>query len=159
MSPTQSIFFSAALALAGAACTSSSAAAPTGGMHRGMKGESGAHCPLAVANTTVNAEDVEGGAALVFSTTGDVAELRARVGKLAAHHNAMHDGDASKPEGMMMKDVPLSTARTEEVDAGARMILTPKSPDDVEALRAHLRERAVAMKAGQCPMHGSHTNS
>jgi hypothetical protein len=43
--------------------------------HAGMKGS----CPMMVEGTTVRAEDVEGGASLVFTTTGDVAELRSRV--------------------------------------------------------------------------------
>jgi hypothetical protein len=43
-----------------------------------------ANCPMRVQGTTVQAEHVEGGAALVFVTTGDIDALRERVRNMAA---------------------------------------------------------------------------
>ncbi len=45
-------------------------------------------CPMAVEGTVVEAADIEGGSALVFTTTGDVGELRQRVTQMAEIHNA-----------------------------------------------------------------------
>jgi hypothetical protein len=52
-------------------------------------GGKGMSCPMKVEGTTVRAQDVEGGASLVFTTTGDVAELRERV---HAHAEKMASG-------------------------------------------------------------------
>lgn len=52
-----------------------------------------AMCPMAVGGTTVRAEDTRDGAALVFTTpSGDVEELRRRVGALAQRHDQMQAG-------------------------------------------------------------------
>jgi hypothetical protein len=45
-------------------------------------------CPMQVEGTTVTEADVDGGASLVFVTTGDVAVLRDRVTKMAAMHQS-----------------------------------------------------------------------
>jgi galactitol-specific phosphotransferase system IIB component len=47
-------------------------------------------CPVEVAGTSVAVEDTGRGAALVFVTTGDVVELRARLARVAEAHNARH---------------------------------------------------------------------
>jgi hypothetical protein len=137
-----------------AGCASTSDAKPAmagmhGNMHAGdmkMSGNMQGDCPMMVANTTVRADDVDGGASMVFTTTGDVAQLRERVAKLAAHHNAMQQSAGGS--GM----APPSTARAEDVEGGARMIITPKSPSDLEALRTHVRDHAAGAHAGECPM-------
>jgi hypothetical protein len=74
-----------------------------GGMHDHM-----ASCPMQVDGTSVRAEDVDGGAALVFTTEGDLAELRERVKKHADHmqaggcsmmkHGAAEKADSPAPE-------------------------------------------------------------
>ena len=57
-----------------------------------------ASCPMKVPGTSMHAVDVEGGAALEFSTTGDVAEVRRRVAHMADMHN---HGGMMHGEGMM----------------------------------------------------------
>jgi hypothetical protein len=49
-----------------------------------------------------------------------------------------------------------ATARSEEIEGGARITLTPSDPADLEALREHVRHMAAQMVPGQCPMmeHG-----
>src|SRR5262245_47252069 len=56
-------------------------------------------CPVAVAGTSVTVEDSDTGAALVFVTTGDLAELRRRVAAMAQMHNDHHAAMAPLPEG------------------------------------------------------------
>jgi hypothetical protein len=154
------------------------------GMRGGMMGgEMAGMCPMAVEGTTARAEDVEGGAAMVFTTTGDVSELRRRVARMAQMHNRHHgeghghmrgarggsrghqhgraqDGDEPAPGGMqggmgmmgggMMP--PPSTARSEEVEGGARLVLTPRDPADLARLREHVGQHGDMMASGRCPM-------
>jgi hypothetical protein len=145
----------------------------TGGMMNGemMGGDMAAMCPMEVKGTTAGAEDVDGGAAMVFKTTGDVAELRQRVAHMAEMHN-QHHGEGHGPgmgmqggqagaggaeqsahagmmAGMMM---PPSTARAEDVDGGARLILAPKDPADLNKVRQHVQQHAQQMASGKCPM-------
>jgi hypothetical protein len=112
-----------------------------------MKGS----CPMAVPNTTARAEDVEGGVALAFTTTGDVAELRKRVAHMAEMHGHMAE--------MHQKMMPHSQVRSEEIEGGARLVFTPEDPAKLDELREHARKRAEKMKNGECPMmamHGEH---
>ena len=56
-------------------------------------------CPVAVPGTSVTVEDSNTGAALVFVTTGDVGDLRRRVGEMAKMHNDHHDAMGHLPDG------------------------------------------------------------
>lgn len=126
-------------------------------MHSGMMGGNMADmCPMAVQGTTVRAEDVEGGAAIVF--TGNASELRQRVARMAEMHNRHHGeghgrGTGMAGGGMMM---PPSMARSEDVEGGARLVFTPRDPAELAKLREHVRHHAERMiSSGQCPMmHG-----
>ncbi len=84
------------MALGGCASTSTAPAHEQQGM--GMQGMEmpGGMCPTQVPGATVSSTDVEGGVALDFKTgTGDVAELRQRVRRMADMYN-QHGG------GMML---------------------------------------------------------
>jgi len=135
------------------------------GMGGGMKHQDmAATCPMAVAGTSARAEDVDGGAAIAFTTTGDVAELRRRVAHMAEMHTRHH----GKGDGPMMRDsdemgmmgdgmmMPAADARSEDIDAGARVVLTPRAPADLAQLREHTRQHAEKMASGQCPMMSMH---
>ena len=50
--------------------------------------------------------------------------------------------------GMM----PAATATVEEVDGGARIVLMPTDPSQIEALRDHVRMHHERMQSGACPM-------
>lgn len=134
-------------------------------------------CPMKVPGTTVTSMDVEGGVALTFITkTGDVAELRQRVQRVAEMHNnndtsgemkmggqgrdgadtkrghgagAARGREGGDHGGMMM---PAVTASVENVNGGARLVLRPKNSAQLEALRSHARMRADRMTQGECPM-------
>lgn len=56
-------------------------------------------CPVAVPGTSVSVEDADNGAALVFVTTGDAAELRRRVAEMAKMHNEHHASMGALPDG------------------------------------------------------------
>jgi hypothetical protein len=56
-------------------------------------------CPVTVPGTSVSVEDTNTGAALVFVTTGDAAELRRRVGSMATMHNEQHGAMGPLPTG------------------------------------------------------------
>lgn len=56
-------------------------------------------CPVAVPGTSVAAQDADGGAALVFTTTGDVAAVRQRAREMARMHNEMHAKMGPLPTG------------------------------------------------------------
>lgn len=172
----------------------SASAEESGGMHGGrMAHGMNGMCPMQVEGTTVNSENVEGGAALTFTTSGDIPELRRRVALMASMHTQQHGqshGDGmkmSKQEasggagehphdkqgagghhhkggmmaggmmtgGMMM---PPSAARSEEIEGGVRVILTPRDSTQVAALQEHARHMAEQMSSGQCPMmeHNDH---
>jgi hypothetical protein len=113
-------------------------------MRRGM-GMMGGMCPMDVSGTSVTTADVEGGVALSFTTSsGDVADLRQRVRRMAEMHSHMH-GEG----GMVM---PPATATIEDIPGGARLILRPEDPAQLAALREHARMQASAMTRGECPM-------
>lgn len=139
-----SLLLAASLALA---CTHSAppAAATTttccAGMADGMK----RMCPMAVPGTSASALDVDGGAALEFTTTsGEVADLRARVHHMADKHE--HGGCP-----MMSEMKTASSAKVEETAAGARIVFTATNPAELAALRENVRAEAQHMRAG-CPM-------
>src|SRR5690606_16109036 len=137
-------------------------------------------CPMMVEGTTVQAEDVEGGAAMVFTTTGDVAELRLRVARMAEMHNRHHGEGHDHGMGMMEEGqpggdepphgggmqggtgmmgggmMPPSDARSEEVEGGARLIFIPRDPADLDRLREHVGRHAEMMASGRCPMMSTH---
>lgn len=117
-------------------------------------------CPVEVPGTKVAVADTQDGVALTFTTTGDVAQLRQRVHHMAdMHEHMMHGGMMGSGEMMgsggmgsdHMKMAP-STARAEDTDGGARIVLTPNDPKQLPELRAHVHDHAAQMASGHCPM-------
>ncbi|MBZ0270905.1 hypothetical protein K8I61_02625 [bacterium] len=114
-------------------------------------------CPMHVADTKVARTDVDGGIAFEFTTSGDnVVELRKRVKVMAA----MHDDMGKHPEGMMHGGMhkeggmmmPASTATSEDIEGGARIVVRPKDAKDLPALREHAGKHMAMMEKGECPM-------
>jgi hypothetical protein len=165
----------------GPGCGPAASPGGPGAMHHGgMAMEDG--CPLEVAGTAVRATDVDGGAALDFTTTGDVAEVRKRVAHMAQMHanmagggmmgsggamqghgmmggGMMGSGGAMQGHGMMgggMMGMPPADVRVEDLPQGARLTFTPQEPKDLEALRRHLSEHASHAHPGSCPMMSMH---
>jgi hypothetical protein len=69
------------------------------GTGTGTGAEPAAWCPVEIDGTSVTVEDTDTGAALVFVTTGDVAEVRRRVARWAAAHSAYHASMGPLPTG------------------------------------------------------------
>lgn len=114
----------------------------------------GAMCPMMVnmAETQIAASDTDDGIAIVFTTTGDVADLRARVRHMADMHNQMAGGmQGGGMQGSGMHMVP-SRASVEDVPGGARLVLMPMDPSQLAALRQQARMHVEMMRKGQCPM-------
>jgi hypothetical protein len=88
-----------ALASAASACGGSSTPATSSTTPKPAGAASDPSCPVAVPGTSVTVEDTATGAALVFVTTGDVAELRRRVTTLAQMHNDHHGAMGPLPDG------------------------------------------------------------
>jgi hypothetical protein len=123
----------------------------------------GDQCPMFVAGTTVQAKDTSDGMAMMFTTTGDVAELRRRVRVMADHMNA-HSSGAGGGTGMhgmgmgpdagtgmigggMMGGgmMPATHAQVEDVDHGARLTVTPADPAKLNEMRQHMKQHAQMM--------------
>jgi hypothetical protein len=110
-------------------------------------GKMGEMCPMQVPGTQVAATDVEGGAAITFTTKGDASEVRARVHRMADMHNQM----AAQPN--MHMNMPASQATVEDIDGGARVVLKAVDPANVDAVRSMAHEHAQMMaSSGECPM-------
>lgn len=64
----------------------------------------------------------------------------------------MDAGDAGRPmrPGMMMRDADI---RTEEIEGGMRIIMTPRDPDQLDKLYQHMQQQMQRMEQmGDCPM-------
>jgi hypothetical protein len=105
-------------------------------------------CPLLVPGTSLSVEDTDGGAALVFVTTGDAAAVRTRAAALAAMHTK-HDGP-SGAMGMMFS--PTSTATAKDIEGGARVEFAAKNPHDAAKVQGELRMHAGHLTGGTCEM-------
>jgi hypothetical protein len=133
-------------------------------------------CPIAVAGTSVTVEDTDTGAALVFVTTGDVADVRRRAGVMAQQHNEHHAAMGPLPDGTSttngthdhgahehangggtqagMKGSMIgvhSKAMTGEITGGAKLVFVAGAPD-VGKLQSELRMHAQHYAAGSCEM-------
>jgi hypothetical protein len=134
-------------------------------------------CPMAVPGTQVAVTETRDGEAVTFTTSRNQAdELRARVHAMADMHNSHHQGGGMEgmhggmQHGGMMgggsmgstggRDAmmpPPSRATVEDVEGGARLVVTPNDPADLDQLRSTVRMHAEHMRqTGTCEMghHG-----
>ena len=133
-------------------------------------------CPM-MKDTQLTATDEEHDVAITFTTQGDPTQLRAHVRQMAAMHDQMAHGmmgggmgsgsgammgGSGMGSGMMgggmhehMAMVP-SHAAVDDVDHGARIVLTPDDPTQLAALRDHVHSHVEMMKSGRCPMMEQH---
>jgi len=156
-----------------AACggaSSSPPAAPSAAEAPAAPQDDDPSCPVAVPGTSVTVEDTPTGAAMVFVTTGDVAELRKRVASMVQMHNDQHSKMGPLPTG----DEPAADphaghgggehaghaggmisvharAVSEDVDGGARFVLVV-APADVGKVQEELRMHAQHFASGSCSM-------
>jgi hypothetical protein len=121
---------------------------------------------MQIPGTTVVALNIEGGAALAFTSTSNVPELRQRVRRMSDMENERQQhGEAgwmvttsgrvveapassTTPAPMML---PRSTAAVDDIENGARLVLQPTNPAQLAELREHTALQAAKMARGQCP--------
>jgi hypothetical protein len=120
-------------------------------------------CPMDLPGTQLTAADTATGEALTFTTTPDqTAALRERVRALAAMHDqhgaTRGSGTTASGRGGMggMPMPPPSHTTVEDVDNGARMVVTPNDPADLAKLQSTVKMHAEHMQQMGCgPMgHG-----
>ncbi len=123
-------------------------------------------CPMEVPGTSVAALSIEGGAALAFTTTGNVAELRQRVRRMSDVENQQQQrgevGLLVSTSGRVLDVVvlaepgptplPQATAAVDDIANGARLVLQPTNPAQLAELREHTVLQAAKMARGQCPL-------
>lgn len=140
-------------------------------------GGMGGMCPMSVPGTEVAAEDTASGEAVTFTTRSadQVPALRERVHAMADMHNAHHAGGDAGHGGMHgmhggmgggtsgggmegMEMPPPSQATVEDLPDGARILVSPKDPADLERLQSTVRRHATHMREHGCPMmdHAQH---
>lgn len=105
-------------------------------------------CPLEVPGTSVTVEDTDTGAALVFVTTSDAAQVRTRAQAFASMHNA-HNGPASAMGMMFPADWH---AEAKDAEGGARVDFAAAKPEGVADLQSMLRMHAGHLTSGTCAM-------
>lgn len=131
-------------------------------------------CPVSVAGTSVTVEDTDTGAALVFVTTGDVADVRKRAAMLATKHNEHHAAMGPLPDGTeaagghehhhhpapegghdhaaMGSMIGVhSKAVPADIEGGVKIAFIAGS-SDVGSLQTELRMHAKHYAAGSCEM-------
>jgi hypothetical protein len=118
------------------------------------------HCPWAQPDVDIEVEDTQEGIALTFRGEPEQQEeLRQFAHRMAAMHQRMrqHRGRSAADDrggmGQMMMQMPEATVEAEDVEGGARVEFRPQDPEDREALREHVRQRAEMMRERRCPIH------
>ena len=113
-------------------------------------------CPLKVAATTVTVMNIEGGAAMYFSTLDEnIEDVRHRTVALA--HILTLDSQAAREsltgerwESIGRRIVVPLTATAEPTEDGARLVMKPVDAADLERLRTYARVRGDRMRLGAC---------
>lgn len=148
-----------ALVLGGAACAPTTTAQ---GDTTITKADAPRGCPLGVPGAIVSVQDTDDGVALAFVSADKPVELRERVHYAAAQHGPAqklglgHDGKHGDggDHGLQAFQMPPMYAGVEDLDKGARLVLTPVDAADRDALRAKARERAEHMMTSACTVKG-----
>lgn len=116
------------------------------------------HCPMPVPDTSVSERDIEGGAALVFTTGSDeLDQLRENARNIADVYNHRDQGEpldeptqaqvAPTDDYMAMPQVDVAVT---EIDRGAQLELHPKDPATLASVRARANIDASRIASGQC---------
>ncbi len=126
-------------------------------------------CPMQVEGTTSQVVKLDNAVAMDFTTTGDVAELRQRVQKMAQKREKMHGeggmkgqqgekgkmmkGQMTEEQKQMMQMMSDVTVETTQIDGGTRMSFTPKDATKTDSLFQMMQKHSQMMnEKGQCPM-------
>jgi hypothetical protein len=104
--------------------------------------------------------DTEDGVLIALRAFGDVGEIRRRAADAAAMygpgahrglgHDGKHGGGHQHGVGLAHLGVPVH-AEAENTPEGARILVRPKDPADLERMRAALWARERRSRLGGCP--------
>ncbi len=146
-----------------------------------MMAQMQASCPMSIPDAKVRITDNDGGVTLDFETDAAHAKiLQQRVENLANmyamhrtrgmmwHHMGAgqmrdrHDMASGRGDGHMMGSrhmgsaptgpMPATKASVESTSTGARLLLTPEDPSQLDALRQHVHTHHERMQGGECWM-------
>ena len=145
------------LGVSSRAAASDGQTAPGGTAMSGGRDMMDSMCPMKVRGAAVQAKDVDGGAAFVFTTRiGDVEVLRQRVRHMAQMHGTNAAGmmttttasgvhRSPRDVKVQREAMPASEASAEDVERGARLVIRPKDPAQLAGLRRQVRTLAKSM--------------
>jgi hypothetical protein len=134
-----------------------------------------AGCPTLVDGAQVDVVDQPGRVEILFTTqSGDVYDLRSRVRSLARVYEAGARGTADTAQtsfpdeapgpfeghltnpgtgqGPRIRPIPAVASSVSNVEGGARIVLTPVDPSELEDLGQRVREHQELIRAGHCWM-------
>jgi hypothetical protein len=94
---------------------------------------------MTVPGTVVASEAIDGGTALVFTTPGDVAELRRRVRTLARKHS------------LRVGERETLVATTDDLASGARLNIRPLDEAKSALIHDYSARRVAMLARGACP--------
>lgn len=98
-------------------------------------------CPMTVPGAVVASQSIDGGTAFVFTTSGDVAELRRRVRTLARLHGQRVLG----PRGATL------LVATDDLERGVRLNIRPLETSRAREIQERGSRAAVLLAQGSCP--------
>lgn len=126
--------------------------AGTGG-HGDMHGSAGAGGMEAGAQAGTGAGEAHGEAQAEAGAAGAHGDAQGSAGA-GGMHGSMHGGTG---QGGMEGGMVAARASAEDVEGGARLVLTPNDPADLLKLQSMVRAHAEYMEQSGCPMmHGKH---
>jgi hypothetical protein len=125
-----------------------------------------------MADAEVQVTDAENGVAIAYETETDVEHLRQHVermagkirmhgsvgGRMHRHGGSPHAGgpaSSSMAASAQGNEVPVAEVTVENSERGARIVLVPTSPEDLERLRQRVREHAAHMQNAPCRGHST----
>jgi hypothetical protein len=107
------------------------------------------NCPMHLPGAKVEVLDTADGVALTLTAdAGSVDELRRRVQFLVSRHNERFDKLRVMPHARILA----GKATYEEVPNGAKLMLVPRDPAQLEAFRTQVHERVERLQGGDCLM-------
>ena len=114
-----------------------------------------AGCPLGVSGARATAESTADGVALVFTSKYRADELRVRAHDAAMQHGpGAHEGQGHwglhgqvGNHGLHAMHLPKMRAVAENIDGGARLVLTPLDQLDLDRLRQSVADGIAQMNA------------
>jgi len=160
MSQRRSPFICCVVCLAALACKPGKTTVPSSSEVDGAAARADT-CPAKVPATTVTVMDAKDGAAMYFTTlASNVVEVRRRIAALAQPTGPQAAGapvadrrsvEIAPWEVVARSGVVRLRVTSEEIPEGARLVLIPVDPADLDAVRAYARIQGDRMRLGGCP--------